>query len=403
MTASNGRIIDIYGLFEANKNDAKIMNEILETKKDLLDLLQPNDIIIVDRGFRDCISNLENHSLQPKMPACLEKNQKQLNTEQANQSCLVTKCRWVVEVTNSFLKNSFKALDNVKNKSLHHTLKDYRIAAALINKYFNRLYSDNDDVIIAKRMKAKLFKENNLEKYVIENKLHLKKLYNRIDALAITDFPRLTKEEIISHITFGTYQIRQSLSYLDEHMSEKKYDILVGKETLEYDKAKLLLANIQSRHRGSTKYKCYITYFPSINTVESIEGWYCTCPYGKRTMGCCVHITSIIYYLSYLKYNSDIPKPATDLSAFFETCIDESETDDDDEVETQKNDDDEENLIITKSKSTKSKYIKKSNLIESDDECLEDDLERSFEETMNQNATRLKLSLTIDLLTEEKK
>ena len=71
-----------------------------------------------------------------------------------------------MEVTNSFLKNSFKALDNVKNKSLYHTLEDYRIAAALINKYFKILYSDNDDIEIAKRMKSKLFRNNNLEEYL---------------------------------------------------------------------------------------------------------------------------------------------------------------------------------------------------------------------------------------------
>ena len=112
---------------------------------DLKELLQPNDIIILDRGFRDCVENLEkNYKLKVKIPSSIEKDQKQLSTLAANHSHMVTKCRWVIEVTNSFLKNSFKALDNVKNLSLKHTLVDYRIAASLINKYFKRLYSDND-------------------------------------------------------------------------------------------------------------------------------------------------------------------------------------------------------------------------------------------------------------------
>ncbi len=76
---------------------------------------------------------------------------------------MVTKCRWVVEVTNSFLKQSFKALDKVKNSALPHTLDDYRIAGALINKFFKRLYSDDDNIEFADRMKAKLHTPNTLE------------------------------------------------------------------------------------------------------------------------------------------------------------------------------------------------------------------------------------------------
>ena len=95
----------------------------------------------------------DEYGLEIKIPYCLKKNEKQLDTIAANQSRLVTKCRWVIEVTNSFLKNSFKALDNVKNKSLPHTLQDYKIAASLINKYFKRLYSDNDELEIARKMK----------------------------------------------------------------------------------------------------------------------------------------------------------------------------------------------------------------------------------------------------------
>ena len=77
------------------------------------------------------------------MPALIKSNLKQLTREQANLSRLVTKCRWVFEVTNAFLKSSFKALRKVYNKALDHTIDDYRIAAALINKFFRRLYSKN--------------------------------------------------------------------------------------------------------------------------------------------------------------------------------------------------------------------------------------------------------------------
>jgi hypothetical protein len=87
----------------------------------------------------------------------------------------VTKLRCVVEVTNSFLKNYFKALKEVPNKSLPHTLHDYKIAEALINKFFKRLYSNQtNEKEITKTMNEKLNIENELEKLVKDNHLNLK-------------------------------------------------------------------------------------------------------------------------------------------------------------------------------------------------------------------------------------
>ena len=47
--------MDIYGLFEATKNDATILTEKLNSDKDLIDLLKPGDTLVLDRGFRDCV------------------------------------------------------------------------------------------------------------------------------------------------------------------------------------------------------------------------------------------------------------------------------------------------------------------------------------------------------------
>jgi hypothetical protein len=55
---TDGFIVDIYGLYEANKNDAKILSEIFKTSNDLRDILKPDDIFVVDRGFRDCVQEL---------------------------------------------------------------------------------------------------------------------------------------------------------------------------------------------------------------------------------------------------------------------------------------------------------------------------------------------------------
>jgi hypothetical protein len=57
---TDGHIVDIYGLFEATKNDATILLDILKKDQNLNTLLKKDDIFILDRGFRDCVKDLEN-------------------------------------------------------------------------------------------------------------------------------------------------------------------------------------------------------------------------------------------------------------------------------------------------------------------------------------------------------
>lgn len=54
---------------------------------------------------------------------------------------------------------------------------------------------------------------------------------------------------------------------------------------------------MQSRFVKSKKHLLWIQY-----SETEIEGWYCTCKNGARTVGCCAHIASAIYYLSYYRY-----------------------------------------------------------------------------------------------------
>ena len=66
---TDGFIVDIYGLYEANKNDAKILSEIFKTSNDLRDILKPDDIFVVDRGFRDCVQELKKlYNINVRMP-----------------------------------------------------------------------------------------------------------------------------------------------------------------------------------------------------------------------------------------------------------------------------------------------------------------------------------------------
>ena len=68
---SNGYIVDVYGPFAATENDARILLHLLDSNKELKALIKPNDLLILDRGFRDACGELKNtYHLIPKMPAC---------------------------------------------------------------------------------------------------------------------------------------------------------------------------------------------------------------------------------------------------------------------------------------------------------------------------------------------
>ena len=167
--ASNGCIVDVFGPYPAVDNDAKIIADILANNKAFRELLLPNDLLILDRGFRDVIDTLEKkYKVRTIMPYC--SNEQQLTTLQANFTRLVTKIRWAIEVVNGLFKNEFKAIEKCRNTMLNHIFKDYRIAASLINCFFSRLVSDKEDgKEIAKIMKDKLYNKNDLESYLNKN------------------------------------------------------------------------------------------------------------------------------------------------------------------------------------------------------------------------------------------
>ncbi|CAF1125525.1 unnamed protein product [Brachionus calyciflorus] len=98
------------------------------------------------------------------------------------------------------------------------------------------------------------------------------------------------------------------------------------------------MAKIQSRHSGSVNYKVYVSYLSNIEYHKNqvpINGWYCTCKNGSRTIGCCSHIASIIFYFGYARYLDEIPKPASLLSSIYQNCFNDSSDEENDKGETQ--------------------------------------------------------------------
>ena len=48
------------------------------------------------------------------------------------------------------------------------------------------------------------------------------------------------------------------------------------------------------------------SYYPTIRfSRDAILGWWCDCPIGSRIIGCCSHVASVIWFLSYRRWESD--------------------------------------------------------------------------------------------------
>ncbi|CAF5085912.1 unnamed protein product, partial [Rotaria magnacalcarata] len=258
IVASDGYIISAIGPFLADRthNDAEITKNIIYNNKEgITDWLRSEDHIIVDRGFRDCVKDLENFGYKVKMPCFLKKGQSRFTTNEAHQTRFITKIRWVVESANGGVKQW-----QFFNKTIPNSMIEK------IGDYF--------------RMKK----------------------YNKVSWTAkeandaALDFPKMDFNEL-QELTLGIYQPKQARSYTTEHLN------LNGSCTFEVAKESpdLIRSRIQSRLKASTKYDVYVPY-----NKKSISGWYCTCPNGARVVGCCAHVASIIYYLSYARYNQQV-------------------------------------------------------------------------------------------------
>lgn len=90
----------------------------------------------------------------------------------------------------------------------------------------------------------------------------------------LKDFPYLDEEQL-RNLTCGTYQLRLSPSYAQEH-SEGNCQIHVHKE-----KPGLIRVQLQSRHVSSRSYQLRIKY-----DEASVTAWYFNAELGQELLGC---------------------------------------------------------------------------------------------------------------------
>lgn len=242
-------------------------------------------------------------------------------------------CRWVVEIVNGRIKRDFRLFRHVfNNRAAIHLKDDFRVACALLNK-FHPLIEDPPEareyVAIAQ---SRLHQTNHLAQFVEGQNINRRRaMFSAIDGdhPHLNSFPRLSLDDL-KRFALGTYQLKQARSYFGEHIrSAGTYFIEISNEIDDDIPLVLGLNNylirgrIKSRHVGGRTYFVYILVSRDTtiaNTLSSLVGYCCNCIVGKRTVGCCAHIMTVVWYLSWGRFH-DVNAPAPFLDDMFEEGI----------------------------------------------------------------------------------
>lgn len=316
IVAPDGYILDIHGPYfaDSKNNDAAMLQNQFETDAGALrEWLGEDVIFIVDRGYRDVLPLLENLGIDHKMPPFLELGQKQLETAQANDSRLITKSRWIIEARNGHIKSIFKFFKNtISVVHAIHLREFYLIAGALINRYRENIHMAGATAELAQQMLERAQAENTLRLRVEREFLGRRNaMWNLLNENHVLDFPRLDID-YLKDLTVGIYQIHLAPAYIQDKLLRD------GSEVFEFDEHRdedgFLRVRLYSRFKNRTKYQLWITYNHNEDpNNKPITGYYCTCSSGSRTLGCCAHVASVIWFLGYARHQPNIKYPSTRL------------------------------------------------------------------------------------------
>lgn len=328
VVAPDGYILDVHGPYfsDSRNNDAAMLRHEMELEQHenmtrLSNWLHANDVIIVDRGYRDAVDFVRNIGVECVIPPFLARGQRQFTTEEANTARLITKTRWIVEARNGHLKNIFKFLRTYI--PYHHVsnCRDYlRIACALLNKYFPSIHMQGASVQLAQEMKRLAQHENVVRARVENERLHLQRIPNdrwiNLDELALAEFPILTLQ-YLRDLTIGVYQLKLAPSYIQDTLQRENVEHF-SFQILEEERG-FLRCRIYSRFTQATKHQLWIAYVPQDDEDHEddregpIMGYYCTCKTGSRTVGCCAHISSVLWFLGFARHEANVKYPPTKL------------------------------------------------------------------------------------------
>jgi len=303
----DGYVLDTLGPFFSNSrnNDSGMTAEILSDDNCGLRqwVEQGDQVVIADKGFVSVVPYLTKLGLECYHPSL--SRGKQDSVEEANKTRMVTKVRWVVEAYHGRLKK-FKFFDGRKRPSfLDHYAALVKILTASLN--FQRpLLLDTDE---EKRKHATMARQMLIRSEETTNPLATlvksgtlstgwKKVTDEMELdnpKVAPNFPRMTEEEIESKITFGTYQLRQATHYADEHLNSNS-GFKIHIRVIDPD---IVRVRLQSRYRGDQGYYAFVRF-----TANKVTQWYCQCKAGARTLGCCAHVATVVWYLSCARHNN---------------------------------------------------------------------------------------------------
>lgn len=332
---TNGKMVDVIGPFKATQNDATIMKKLFEKERGIMNILQPTDIMLVDRGFRDCVNFLTAKEYVVMMPSCVTKNESNqpLSTEQANYSRLVTKGRYVVEARNGNMKTIWAVFAKTWSSfSLPHLIDDLRIGAALINRFNNVIVADKDDEEFISNQIMQKLNEPNILLSTIRNATFQARVkeFTEIDETDF-NFPELSQLEL-KKIALGTYQIKQARSYIVKHIqlnpNRKFLSFACPPDAIRSHFGKIIneknvsqpvftLTRMSSRFVANKIHRMYVLADADKNGSESIIAYFCECKHGKRTVGCCSHVMTFLMYFGFSRHHGGVKPVAEHLDEFF--------------------------------------------------------------------------------------
>lgn len=326
--APDGYVLFVLGPYDATHNDAIILKDCLDRFEDTLSGFRENDVIIVDNGFRDVLDELKKRGLVAYVPGTGQRD-----TVEANKARFVTKVRWINEQLFGRLKKKFKAFAlPAHNATLIHDYDSLLIAFALLNLFHKPILSDKEHEDIALLMKSRLNVPNLLKDVVGQYNLSKVKVpYIDINYTALDNgennivlqFPKLGLVDLYN-ISLGPYQINNAISYYAQHQKDgiflvqkfepnPRYRISVldyASFGINISDPMLVKAYMKSRFRSTKNHHIFVLVDKNKTGRDTIVEYFCTCETGSRTVGCCSHVMTIIWYLGYGQYNDiHVPNP----------------------------------------------------------------------------------------------
>ena len=235
-----------------------------------------------------------------KMPGLLGKASRQFATEEANETRLVTKCRWVVESFHARLKKWRMFSERIDQSFILNIATLTRTLAACLNKYRTALNDSNssEHEAIAQQMLQVQQRRSEIQRLISNNQLSMRKKWMPLmDINNELKFPVLSLD-FLRKDTCGTYQIKQSKGYATQYLNENEQEFALELSPSDDD---LLRCRLRSRHSNNTKYFLCVR-FDNDDEEDPIKDHYCQCKSGSRMAGCCGHVATVLWYLGYARH-----------------------------------------------------------------------------------------------------